>query len=63
MKGDNLAFPLKDCEGWIHEGFTKREYFACLAMQGLIAEDSGQENIARQAVRHADELIEALSQG
>lgn len=42
-------------------GLTKREHIAALAMQGLIAEDSGQRDIAKQAVKYADELLDALN--
>ena len=42
-------------------GLTKREHIAALAMQGLIAEDSGQRDIVKQAVKYADELLDALN--
>lgn len=48
----------------VHTGLTKREYFAGLIMQGLMAnygncEDLG--GLAKSAVIRADELLEALS--
>jgi len=53
-------------------GLTKREYFASLAMQGLLANSYGndheqqlldfsEEVIAHLAVNHADSLIKALN--
>lgn len=47
----------------VNQGLSKREYFAGLAMQGLLA-NSGNETYATMAawaVRHADALIEALN--
>lgn len=44
-----------------YSGMSIREYFAAKALQGLIAEDSSQHNIARQAVGYADELIDELN--
>jgi hypothetical protein len=43
------------------EGLTKREYFAAMAMQGLIAWPTGTQDIAAEAVEHADALIKALN--
>jgi len=44
-------------------GLTKREYFAAAAMQGLCANEScaGFDEIALDAVKHADALIAALN--
>ena len=43
-------------------GLTKREYFAAMAMQGLLANDSGLiTSKARDAVKAADALIEELN--
>jgi hypothetical protein len=46
-------------------GLTKREYFAAMAMQGLVASDTthelGYEDAAKWAVKHADALIAALN--
>jgi len=36
----SLAFPGQDPNGNDHAGLTKREYFAGLAMQGLLAANS-----------------------
>jgi hypothetical protein len=45
-------------------GLTKREYFAAMAMQGMLANTNINGNLsdfANEAVRHADALIEALN--
>lgn len=57
---DEQAFPAiaPNDEGW--EGLTKREYFAAIALQGLLA--SGQKLLAaREAVEKADQLINELN--
>ena len=45
-------------------GLTKREYFAGLAMQGLLANDSHaylkNDDVAEWAVKIADELLKQL---
>jgi hypothetical protein len=46
-----------------HLGLTKREYFAALAMQGLLACPdiaASRKAIAEEAVQQADELLKAL---
>lgn len=43
-------------------GLTKREYFAAMAMQGILARSSDtNENIATVSVNAADALITALN--
>ncbi len=47
-------------------GLTKREYFASMAMQGLISSDDYLEiesakELAKIAVSHADALLEELA--
>lgn len=60
-------------DGYFNSGLTKREYFAALAMQGMLANTNGAitENgvnslnpvtIARAAVNQADYLIDYLNQ-
>jgi hypothetical protein len=45
-----------------NNGLTKREYFAAIALQGLLANDSGLiTSKARDAVKAADALIEELN--
>ena len=65
-KAKNPAFPLISDEGYvINAGLTKREYFALMAMQGIIANKDGLdikiERIVESAVDTADALIEELS--
>lgn len=43
-------------------GLTKREYFAALAMQGAITRYSNTGDIARIAIKCADELLKQLDQ-
>lgn len=55
--------------GWSYSEptLTKRELFAAMAMQGLIASDTNmnysEKVIGRMAVNQADALIEALNEG
>ena len=66
MKTENKdlpAFPFVVDECNLEDGLTKREYFAGLAMQGILAD--GQTGklklIAEDAVKVADALLEELS--
>lgn len=80
MNADTPAFPVpsetgghwadpETCKIWEHySGMSKREYFAALAMQGLLAvqespwmTESDTKGIAVTAVAQADALIAALS--
>ena len=49
----------------IATGLTKREYFAAMAMQGILASDSEQnftdENVSAWAVNSADALLAELA--
>lgn len=49
------------------DGLTKRELFAAMAMQGMLANSDGgdrhQSTIAAYAVSHADALLTALLEG
>ena len=68
------AFPIP-CEQAIGTGLTKREYFAGLAMQGILSNEGWGERlnqegdsdnslrtqIAKGAVRMADELLKELN--
>lgn len=43
------------------DGLTKREYFAAMAMQGMLANSFwGEQDVAEQAIRYADELLKQL---
>jgi hypothetical protein len=45
-----------------HNGLTKREYFAAMAMQGLLSNGSlGDRLVSQNAVIYADLLIEELN--
>lgn len=50
--------------GLLHLGLTKREYFAGLAMQGLIASDPdgniSQRKAVELSIEYADELLKKL---
>lgn len=56
--GKESAFPIKDeCSG-----LNKREYFAGLAMQGLLANWSTHpQECAKRSIQIADELLKQLS--
>lgn len=69
---ESPAFPISDI-GKFHYGLTKREYFAAMAIQGLLSRegwseritneqvlDSLKNNIATAAVEMADELLKQL---
>ena len=63
-KADEPAFPAYtgNKENWVF-GLTKREYFAAMAMQGLLANSTSSGHIrscALDSVDAADALIEAL---
>lgn len=76
---NDLAYPIvhqspeREFETQFHNGLTKREYFAAMAMQGLLAnsehrkEYKGQTYLmeyniyADQSAKLADALIEALN--
>lgn len=43
-------------------GCTKREYFAAMALQGLLVRRHPQENSVSLAVSYADQLVDELNQ-
>jgi hypothetical protein len=62
------AFPFNDIDINGHKtyslGLTKREYFAALAMQGLLANDYHEvdlEDLVSRAIEYSDELIKQLA--
>lgn len=56
--GQHDAFP---CVGG-QQGLTKREYFAAMAMNGLVSTDLyGIEDCAERAVKQSDALIKQLN--
>lgn len=59
---NDSSFPVIAENYIIDGGLTKREYFAAMALQGLLANDSGLiTSKARDAVKAADALIEELN--
>ena len=65
--GDLPAMPITPRVDYMHikdkpycNGLTKREQFAAMAMQGLLAGGSYRSNIARDAVLIAYELLAEL---
>lgn len=72
--GYHSTFPsVQTHENKYNNGLTKREYFAGLAMQGLLSSNSpsfwGNANgrnvvseIAKEALAHADELLKQLEE-
>jgi hypothetical protein len=72
--GTEMAFPVPGSENnYMAEGMTKREYFAALALQGLLAGDVYEvgdvdgfagyaAHYSKSAVSHADALIAALNE-
>ena len=60
------AFPVLETDTGIafHPGLTKREHFAGLAMQGILAHSFGRGNadeLAVQSIKCADALLRELS--
>lgn len=48
-----------------HQGLTKREYFAAMAMQGLVSDpnvDGDCGEIAKACIKMADALLKALEE-
>lgn len=65
--GDSIQLYIGDTRNSIPftKGLTKREYFAALALQGLIAHPSvvgDFEGLSKYAVKYADALIKALNE-
>lgn len=65
--GDDLIHSFNDTsEGQgFFRGLKKREYFAAMAMQGILASNRTQKtetSLSKLAVYYADELIKALNE-
>lgn len=61
-EANDLAFPIP---GTISEGLTKRELFAVIALQGMLAgkyEGNNIQDDANASVNAADALIKALNE-
>jgi len=64
MNGNDAAYPFQVDTGQVTGGITKRELFAAMAMQGILADSNATgefKKVARLAVFHADALIDELS--
>ena len=60
--GDSPINTIEYNNNYISKGLTKRESLAAMALQGLLANDSGLiTSKARDAVKAADALIEELN--
>jgi hypothetical protein len=66
---DLPAMPFVESNGYVATGLTKREYFAALAMQGLLSRSGGQgghfqvdDYMAREAWAAADCMLHAQKQ-
>ncbi|MCA0268475.1 MAG: hypothetical protein LCH53_04540 [Bacteroidetes bacterium] len=64
--GDDPVAPIEDSPSFaVVGGLTKREYFAALVLQGFAANpasvDAKRLDLVRDAVRVADDLIDALN--
>lgn len=70
---DEVYFRKENRSGWVNSidytiGLTKREKFAAMAMQALLSipevqNEWSHNGICREAVKHADALIQALNEG
>ena len=66
--GNNPISPIVSAEGWLCcTGLTKREYFAAMAMQGLLSnsnydihEDGAFDFVAEDAISFADAVLKQL---
>ncbi len=65
---NDQAFPIRDGDSEdimpiTYLGLTKREYFAAMALQGLLSKNSADVRTAAQLAAYAaDELIRALNE-
>lgn len=65
---NDAVHPVEQFQHYSSFGLTKREYFAAMAMQGILADRDNQGYsgnilaIAHDAVKMADELIAQLNQ-
>jgi len=60
-KPNDPAFPVSPSDYSAKHGLTKREYFAAMAMQGLLADGKRSSDIFESSVNFADMLIEKLN--
>lgn len=57
MMNKESAFPIALADGWAARGMTLRDYFAAAAMQGMLASNSDESNIAGVAYLIADDMM------
>ena len=65
MNGNDAAYPSDPDQFSPEFGLTKRELFAAMALQGMLADSNATgelKQVARLAVLHADALIDELSE-
>lgn len=65
LDGDEDAFPFPGTSNWLPtHGLTKREFFAAVALQGVIASNAlnSPDDCAHYAVMAADSLLQCLKQ-
>ena len=61
-RANDLSYPVRKMDTINYTGLTKREYFAAMALQGLLANDSALiTSKVIDAVKAADALIEELN--
>lgn len=63
IKNSAFPFEIEHKDGKIYaKGLTKREYFAAMAMQGMLNKFMYLDNAAEMSVNAADALIKALNE-
>ena len=62
-RANDLSYPVRKMDTINYTGLTKREYFAAMAMQGMLAKYGSDYQVqnAKEAIYWADALIEELN--
>ena len=62
-RANDLIYPVRKIDTINYTGLTKREYFAAMALQGLLAKYGSDYQVqnAKEAIYWADALIEELN--
>ena len=58
---NSVCFQFSNGEIFSTRGLTKREYFAAMAMQGVLASEFEYDDVAKAALNFADNLIKELN--
>jgi hypothetical protein len=58
---NSVCLQLNNGEIFSTRGLTKREYFAAMAMQGVLASEFEYDDVAKAALNFADNLIKELN--